>query len=219
MEFKAALIDFDGTLADSMPYWLGLPQESLRRAGIPEPEGFQDAIRSVPVWEVAEWLPREFPALTAGGSLAEQWFAAMGEHYRRHITLKAGAMELLEELRAAGLTLVILSATRRDLLETAMGAMDVAGRVDLVFSEKDIGSKRTEVPYRFIAERLGLALEEMFLIEDAPRNLAAAAALGLGTVGVYDESMAGSQDEVRAVADVYLPDLRERHAMQRLLQG
>mgnify|MGYP003618444224 CR=1 FL=1 len=35
MAFSLALVDFDGTLADSMPYWLRLPADTLRAAGLP----------------------------------------------------------------------------------------------------------------------------------------------------------------------------------------
>ena len=34
MAFSLALVDFDGTLADSMPYWLRLPADTLRAAGL-----------------------------------------------------------------------------------------------------------------------------------------------------------------------------------------
>ena len=37
MAFSLALVDFDGTLADSMPYWLRLPADTLRAAGLPQP--------------------------------------------------------------------------------------------------------------------------------------------------------------------------------------
>lgn len=46
MAFSLALVDFDGTLADSMPYWLRLPADTLRAAGLPQPEGFAEYIRS-----------------------------------------------------------------------------------------------------------------------------------------------------------------------------
>lgn len=39
MAFSLALVDFDGTLADSMPYWLRLPADTLRAAGLPQPGG------------------------------------------------------------------------------------------------------------------------------------------------------------------------------------
>ena len=217
MKWKAALVDFDGTLADSMPFWLDLPRQTLIRAGIPEPADFAARQRAVPLWEFAEEMSRAFPRLTRERPLAEQWYAAMEENYRTRIRLKPGALELLKLFRAEGLTVVILSATRNDLLIPALKTLWVAPLADRVWSEEEVGSKRTAEPYRFCAGRLGVALEELFLVEDAPRNLFAAGELGLGTVGVYDAAMEAFLEEIRRRADVYLPDYRDLDPMRTFL--
>lgn len=216
MRFKAALIDFDGTLVDSMPWWMGLPRQSFLRAGLEPPAELEEWIRTVPMWELSLRLVREWPALEAEGPLLEQWMAQMKENYLHRVPLKAGALELLEELRARSLTLVILSATGRDLLDPAMAAHGLDKRVDLVFSEAEAGSKHTEAPYRLLAGRLGAAPEEMLLVEDALRNIETASALGLGTVGVYDKFMAAHQQELQRRADVYLPDLRDLSPLKKI---
>ena len=112
MAFSLALVDFDGTLADSMPYWLRLPVDTLREADLPQPEGFAEYIRSVPIWEIARDMGKMYPQLEADTPLAARWSAEMAEYYARAVPLKPGAKELLRTLRAAGLGVYILSATR-----------------------------------------------------------------------------------------------------------
>lgn len=112
MAFSLALVDFDGTLADSMPYWLRLPADTLRAAGLPQPEGFAEYIRSVPIREIARDMGAKYPQLEAETPLAVRWSAEMAAHYAREIPLKPGAKKLLQTLRAAGLRVYILSATR-----------------------------------------------------------------------------------------------------------
>ena len=75
MAFSLALVDFDGTLADSMPYWLRLPADTLRAAGLPQPEGFAEYIRSVPIREIARDM---------GGSKETSANAARGGAARIH---------------------------------------------------------------------------------------------------------------------------------------
>ena len=168
MAFSLALVDFDGTLADSMPYWLRLPADTLRAAGLPQPEGFAEYIRSVPIREIARDMGAKYPQLEAETPLAVRWSAEMAAHYAREIPLKPGAKKLLQTLRAAGLRVYILSATRH--------------------------------------------------AEDAPRNLAAAEALGVSGVGVYDESMKEYTEMIRAGAAVYLPDFSDLSALEELLR-
>ena len=218
MNYKAALLDFDGTLADSMPCWLDLPRRTLEEAGIPEPPGFRRIIREVPMREVAVWMAAEYPELVRERTLEERWYAMMEDNYLRRVSLKPGAEALLALLRSLGLRPAILSATKRPLLDTALGRFGLFSRVDLVLTEEEAGSKRTEAPYRLAAERLGAEPWEMVLVEDAPRNLAAARALGLGTVGVFDESMAPFRAELLAASDLALPDFTDLAPLRAFLE-
>ena len=210
MAFSLALVDFDGTLADSMPYWLRLPADTLRAAGLPQPEGFAEYIRSVPIREIARDMGAKYPQLEAETPLAVRWSA--------EIPLKPGAKKLLQTLRAAGLRVYILSATRHALLDPAIERLGVAPLVDGVYAEEETGSKRTEAPYAFFRDRFGVPYEKMLLAEDAPRNLAAAEALGVSGVGVYDESMKEYTEMIRAGAAVYLPDFSDLSALEELLR-
>lgn len=136
MAFSLALVDFDGTLADSMPYWLRLPADTLRAAGLPQPEGFAEYIRSVPIREIARDMGAKYPQLEAETPLAVRWSAEMAAHYAREIPLKPGAKKLLQTLRAAGLRVYILSATRHALLDPAIERLGVAPLVDGVYAER-----------------------------------------------------------------------------------
>ena len=218
MAFSLALVDFDGTLADSMPYWLRLPADTLREADLPQPEGFAEYIRSVPIWEIARDMGKMYPQLEANTPLAARWSAEMAEYYARAVPLKPGAKELLRTLRAAGLGVYILSATCHALLDPAVERLGVAPLADGVYAEEEIGSKRTEAPYAFFRDKLGVPYERMLLVEDAPRNLAAAEALGIAGVGVYDESMKEYTETIRAGAAVYLPDFSDLSALEALLR-
>ena len=84
MAFSLALVDFDA-LADSMPYWLCLPADTLRAAGLPQPEGFAEYIRSVPIREIARDMGAKYPQLEAETPLAVRWSAEMAAHYAREI--------------------------------------------------------------------------------------------------------------------------------------
>ena len=65
---------------------------------------------------------------------------------------------------------------------------------------------------------LGVPYERMLLVEDAPRNLAAAESLGAAGVGVYDESIKEYTEMIRAGAAVYLPDFSDLSALEALLR-
>ncbi len=219
MGYRAALVDFDGTLADSMPYWMDLPWKAFRRSGLTPPEDFAELLRSAPMWEVARQLSRRYPDLSPDRPLEDCWLALMEENYLTRVALNPGALELLALLRRRGLKIVVLSATRQPMLGVALEHFGLPPHIDAVLSEAEVGSKRSRAPYEACGERLGCPLSELLLIEDAAPNLECARALGLGTVGVYDDTMAGSLPLLRQNADVYLEDFSDLSALEALLEG
>ena len=152
MGYRAALVDFDGTLADSMPYWMDLPWKAFRRSGLTPPEDFAELLRSAPMWEVARQLSRRYPGLSPDRPLEDYWLALMEENYLTRVALKPGALELLALLRRRGLKIVVLSATRQPMLGVALEHFGLPPRIDAVLSEAEVGSKRSRAPYEACGE-------------------------------------------------------------------
>ena len=217
MSFQLAIVDFDGTLAESMPYWLELPFVTLKQENIPEPEGFRDYIRSLPLWEVGAQLQRDYPFLLEKGPVPAQWYAHMEENYRHHVPLREGAAEFLKALRRRGIKTVLLSATRASTLAIALERFGLYALLNGVYSEEQIGSKRSEEPYRYLEKTTGIPLSNMFLVEDSWKNLRAAAQLGLGTVAVQDPSMAKWEAQLRQ-SDLYLEDFHSLTPVEDFLR-
>lgn len=217
MPCQLAIVDFDGTLAESMPYWLELPFVTLQQENIPEPEGFRDYIRSLPLWEVGAQLERDYPFLLEKGPVTEQWYAHMEANYRHRVPLREGAVEFLKLLRQRGRKIVLLSATRASTLAIAMERFGLYELLDGVYSEEQIGSKRSEEPYRYLAEKTGIPLSDMFLVEDSWKNLRTAGELGLGTVAIQDPAMAKWEAQLRT-ADLYLTDFRDLRPVEDFLR-
>ena len=110
MPYSLALVDFDGTLADSMPYWLRLPVDTLREAGIPQPDGYENYIRSIPMWEIARETEKTYP------QLVEELTKRLGNatagvlvDYKGITVLEDTALR--RELRAAGIEYTVVKNT------------------------------------------------------------------------------------------------------------
>ena len=216
MAYSAALIDFDGTLADSMPYWLRLPLDTLSRLGLPEPEGFRERISTRPMWEVAGYLSELYPTLTQKG-LRDLWDGMMLENYRERILLKDGVRELLGLLRARGVRLILLSATRQPYLNGALEHFDLLREFEAVLTETETGAKHEPETFIRLAQRLGCAPEELLLLEDSPPNLRAARAAGQTTVALYDASKPLWWEEIAAGADAAMLSPADLLPLQKLL--
>ena len=219
MSCKLALVDFDGTLVDSMPYWLELPFVTLKKYGIPEPEGFADRIRGDPMWKVSQQLEAEYPVLRGDRTLRERWDDDMLENYRLRVRKKPGAEALLALLREEGAKVCVLSATRERILSQALAFHGFMPLLDAVFDEANFGSKQKEDTYRALAERCGCRVDEVLLVDDAPFNIKTAAAAGCATVAVREGCFAHQVPELQAAAGLYVPALTETDAIRAYIRN
>jgi len=217
MKISCAVIDFDGTLVDSMPYWRSLPMMTLAELGLPEPEGFRERICTRPMWEVAEYLPTICPSLTKEG-LRDLWDGMMLRNYREKIALKPGCRELMDSLRARGLKLVLLSATRQPYLDGAVDHFVLRDSFDQILTEEEIGPKHDEETFRRLALRTGCPVEEMLLIEDSPANLRSAVSAGVRTAAVFDESKTLWWEEICKETDIHMKDPSDTQPLFALLE-
>ena len=216
MSRKTALIDFDGTLVDSMPYWYSLPMMTRSGERPPELTGYPDPVRSRPLWEPAEYSASFRPADTLEelGLLRDKM---MRDHYRYDISLKEGALSLLRLFRECGMSVVLFSATRRYLLLPAVEHFGLNELLDAVITEGEIGTKHEPETYNALAVRFGCRPSDMLLVEDTLPNLRAAKSLGLATVGVYDHSQRERWPVLSAEADVCLPSFADLGPLRALL--
>ena len=210
MPIRMLLADFDGTLVDSMPFWKRLPRNALAARAMPEPEDLDELIRTCPMWKIAGIFAERYPDRFERDALYASWMAEMAENYRTRIPLKAGAAACLDAVSALGIPVCLFSATNHGLLDGALEAMGFHGRFCAVITEADAGdTKRTDKPYLYAREKLGVPFEEMLLLEDSCANILKAKELGLRTCGVYEEIMAASWEELSRTADVALSSLAE----------
>ena len=128
----------------------------------------------------------------------------LGDFYRTEASAKAGAAELLEYLKSSGIKIVLASATTMNEINVAIEHYDLAKYFDHVFSCADIGiGKEHPDIYLLASEAIGLAPEDICVVEDSYVALETAKSAGFQTVGVFDKHSFG-QDRLKLASDVYL---------------
>jgi phosphoglycolate phosphatase len=118
MRYRLAIFDFDGTLADSFPWVMGMMNEvadrfKFRRVG-------DDEVESLRMCDAREIMRR------LG---IRRWKLPMIAHYVRtrmaadveHIHLFPGVGEMLEQLSASGVRLTVVSANGEETIRKVLG--------------------------------------------------------------------------------------------------
>lgn len=193
LPYRLVIFDLDGTLADSLPWFL----ESLN--GVADRFGFRrvapaelDELRRLGAREVVRRLQAPVWKLPF---IARHMRRLAAENLHR-MSLFPGATEMLRELKAAGVRTAVLSTNSTENIRAILGP-DAALCADLAGGASVFGKAPK---MRRLVQRAGLAPAQALAIGDEIRDLEAARAAGLAFGAVswgmtHPEALAARQPE------------------------
>jgi HAD superfamily hydrolase (TIGR01509 family) len=97
---------------------------------------------------------------------------------------RPGAAELLTRLRAAGVPMALVTATRRNLAEVALETIGPANFGAVVCGDDVDQTKPHPMPYLTAAALLGVDVRRCVAIEDSPNGITSALAAGAAVLAV-----------------------------------
>ena len=215
-EMKAAIFDMDGTLVNSLMYWNTL-WESVGRDwlsvdGFRPTEEVDKKVRTMIFTQAMAYVN-----VACGINADEAEFVKYATDnlegfYRNVVTVKDGAREFLEYLKGKGIKLCLASATDMKYVNIALDVLELRKYFDYVMSCADIGVGKDKPDIYLLAlESLGTDAEKTYIFEDSFVALETARAIGLNTVGVFDEYNF-DHDRLARASMIYLgkeTDMRE----------
>lgn len=201
-DIQGVIFDLDGVLTETAEYHYRGWQRLADEEGIPFDRQANEAMRG---------LSRRDSLLhmLGGQPRTEEQFEEMMERKNRYYLesikgispadLLPGAVELLDELRSAGIKVALGSASKN--AQEVIQRLGIADRVDTISDGYSVANSKP-APDLFLhaAAQLGIAPEHCVVVEDATSGVEAALAAGMWAVGL------GPADRVGA-AHVVLPSL------------
>jgi HAD superfamily hydrolase (TIGR01509 family) len=238
MTLRALLFDLDGTLADTerlghRPAY----NRAFKALGLPfrwGPKLYRKLLRRTGGRErLLHYLERYHPDLGEHREAIEAdpraWAKAVhalkSRYFRRlvrrgRVPLRPGVARLMNEAKAEGLRLAIVTSASRStlapILRHSLGAALVR-QFDVLVCGRDVAHKKPAPDLYWLAlQRLELAPGECVAIEDSGSGLAAARAAGIATVVTTNDNTV--HDDF-AGAQLVVDTLGEPEAPCRVLQG
>ena len=206
---KLILLDFDGTLVDSMDMWVGIDEKIFALNNLPVPSGLTE--RLIPLNEdetAAVFL--EYGCQGTVESIRALHDRLAQEQYEHHIPLKEGARELLDTLREQGVKLGIVSASILTRMLPCIQRLGLSGYFSVILpcGEYNV-NKHTPVPYQMALEAVGVDAADAVFVDDFYGNVNGAKQAGLSTIGVYDRVGDANWENMKKSADLCVLSLRE----------
>lgn len=205
---RGAIFDVDGTLMDSMEIWEDAGECYLMQMGITPEPGLSKILFTMSVEEGAVYLKKHYCLRQDCEKIVADVLKVVRDFYVNEAPLKDGAMEFLKQLDDRGIPMVVATSSEREHIEAAFERLGILEYFRRIFTCSEVGAGKSKpLIYYQAAGELGTIPEETYVFEDALYAIHTAADAGFRTVGVYDCSSEEDQEEVRSLADIYLPDL------------
>lgn len=209
MEKECYLLDFDGTIVDSMNVFATMMVNILDDFKIPYGEDIIKIITPLGYEGTAKY----YQSLGLNKS-TEELLIIMRERakyaYEEVIGEKEGVIDTLRILKARGADLNVLTASPHMALDPCLKRLGVWELFTNVWSCEDFATTKADPEiYRMAAERIGQPVEKIVFIDDNVNAVRTAKEAGMVSYGIYDDSSAELVDEMKAVSHRYLYKLNE----------
>ena len=211
---KAVVFDLDGLMFNTEGLYHDVDSEVLARRGRDFPDELCHQMMGrksdVALQMMIDWHQLDDTVEQLAAEIAKLF----DDLLPRKLAPMPGLMSLLEALESADLPKAIATSSGRQFARTALGLFELEPRFEFVLTSNDIthGKPAPDV-YLLAAERLGVAPEQMMVLEDSQTGCQAAVASGAFTVAVPDGlSTKHRFPGARLIADT-LADRRIRDAL------
>lgn len=207
---KACIFDMDGTLLDSMKFWIDCGKNFVLKNNLIPEEGLSKKLFSLSLEDGNKYLHKNyFPNLTIQ-QIGEGVISEIADSYKYKIELKDGALEFLEELYQKKIPCALATATPRELFEPAFKRLNLEKYFSVILTCPELNTHK-DVPliYEKAAEILNTKPEETAIFEDALYAAITAKRAGFFTVGVFDECSSNDSEKIKKICDLYLKTLKD----------
>jgi HAD superfamily hydrolase (TIGR01509 family) len=187
---QAVLFDMDGLLVDTEPIWFEVERSVMARLGGSWTPADQQALVGGSLRRSVDYLisrsdrPEQAPSFDV---VADWLVGGMAEVLgSRDIEPMPGAVELIRDVRAAGVPYALVTSSERIIAEAVLKALDRYGvSFDVVVCGADVSQPKPDPePYLLAARLVGADPRYCVALEDSPNGVGSALAAGCVTVAV-----------------------------------
>ena len=206
---RMLIFDFDGTLVDSMPTFAQIMQTFLDEQHIPYGDNLLNIITPLGYPGIARYFAE------LGVQMSEEEIYRILDQravdaYTHRVPAKEHVISTLETLRSRGFSLNVLTASPHSLLDPCLKRNGIFDLFTNVWSCEDFGTTKADPRiYEMAAQRMGKAVNEVWFLDDNLDADTTAVKAGMKVCGVYDDSSADCEEQIRAVAHAYIHDFTE----------
>lgn len=206
--FRAAIFDFDGTIADTAAIWKEVDLVFLGARGLPYSADYAKNLAHLGFEAGALYTKELFALPESVEDICAEWNRMGKALYETKVMLRPGVKAYIAALKKLGIRIGLATTNDKNVLE-AMQLVDVHEIFDTQVYVREVQKpKNHPAIYLEAARRLDVKAADCIVFEDIVQGLRSAHAAGMVTCGVQSSDPLQNIKEVRAAADLWIEDWR-----------
>lgn len=207
---KTFLFDFDGTLVDSMPFYISGVLKELDKRNCKYNNDIIKIITPLGFVGTADYFIKTFGLDVGVEELVEAFKTNMENEYFYNIPAKSNVIKVLKELKEKGYSLNVLTASPHITLDACLKRLEIFDLFDNVWSCEDFATTKADPEiYKSVAEKLNVNVNDVLFLDDNLNADITAKTAGMKVCGVFDKSSVEYVDKMKSVCDFYIYDFDE----------
>lgn len=206
---RAAIFDFDGTLADTADIWGEVDRTFLGRRNLTVPADYPERLAALGFEDGARYTIDRFSLTDTVEEIMAEWTELSRTVYQHKVRLRPGALGYLEALSAAGVPIALATTNHEEVLGQ-MRHISLPRLFDACVFGPDVerGKDHPDI-YHEAARRLGMEASDCIVFEDNARAARSARQAGAICCGVRAKDPHQDVRRLRAETDLWLDDWRD----------
>ena len=204
LDYDNFIFDFDGTVMDSMPYWVSRPSSYIKyKNKTPNPD-LDKQIYYFETLETAEFFKKEYNLDGSINDILADMKRWVYSEYKYN-NLKKNSVELFKLLKSLNKKLFVLSASVYEIIDPAIDHKNIRSYFTDIFSAtSNKMSKENGDAIKYLIKKHNLDKSKTILLDDSPLVLEVARKIGLETIGVKEDFYKQEEDKIKEVSSLYL---------------